>query len=263
MKDRPAAQPDANPSAQAIAVATGLHIYPLSVQPCCDGVVFLARRAGALTLGFCGPCALPEGLSLTENGSVTLGRPCRIWLGAASHANALAVRRLLAWAAPVTAGLRLSAGLGDRLGGAARAEARAADFAAAFAAMDYTLKPRDIVLVRSGAAPFYGTADYLVKGCGMGREATLWLLERGVKIVGTDAWSWDRPLPFIAKDFARDRDPSVIWEGHFAGIEKEYYHMEKMANLDKLPATGFKVACFPIKIKGASAGWTRPVALLP
>ncbi len=125
MKDRPAAQPDANPSAQAIAVATGLHIYPLSVQPCCDGVVFLARRAGALTLGFCGPCALPEGLSLTENGSVTLGRPCRIWLGAASHANALAVRRLLAWAAPVTAGLRLSAGLGDRLGVATPGHIRA------------------------------------------------------------------------------------------------------------------------------------------
>lgn len=139
----------------------------------------------------------------------------------------------------------------------------AADFAAAFAAINYTLKPFDIVLVRSGAAPYWGKQEYLVKGCGMGKEATLWLLDRGVKIVGTDAWSWDRPLPFIAKDFARDHDPSVIWEGHFAGIEKEYYHMEKMANLDKLPATGFKVACFPIKIKGASAGWTRPVALLP
>ena len=138
-----------------------------------------------------------------------------------------------------------------------------ADMAAAFAKIDYVLKPMDIVLVRSGAAPFWGTVEYLVKGCGMGRDATLWLLKQGVKVVGTDAWSWDRPLPFIAEDFAQHHDASVIWEGHFAGIEKEYCHMEKMANLDQLPSFGFKVACFPIKIKGASAGWTRPVAILP
>ena len=96
----------------------------------------------------------------------------------------------------------------------------------------------------------------------MGREATLFLLDQGVKIVGTDAWSWDRPLCYIAQEFAATKDATLIWEGHFAGIEKEYYHLEKLANLDKLPPFGFKVACFPIKIKAASAGWARPVAIL-
>ena len=24
----------------------------------------------------------------------------------------------------------------------------------------------------------------------------MWLLERGVRVVGTDGWSWDVPLPF-------------------------------------------------------------------
>ena len=138
-----------------------------------------------------------------------------------------------------------------------------ADLETAFCRMNYRLKPLDIVLLRSGAAPFWGTAQYLVNGCGMGRDATLWLLDRGVKIVGTDAWSWDRPLPFMAADFAKTKDGSLIWEGHFAGIEKEYYHMEKLANLDKLPPLGFKVSCLPIKIKRASAGWVRPVAMLP
>jgi kynurenine formamidase len=38
--------------------------------------------------------------------------------------------------------------------------------------------------------------------------------------------------------------------------------MEKLANLDKLPPYGFKVACFPVKIEAASAGWTRAVAIL-
>lgn len=137
-----------------------------------------------------------------------------------------------------------------------------ADMKQYFTSMGYCLKPLDIVLVRSGAAPYWGTKEYLTKGCGMGREATLWLLNQGVKVVGTDAWSWDRPLPLIAQDFAQYHDASVIWEGHFAGIEKEYCHMEKLTNLDKLPSLGFKVACFPVKIKGASAGWTRPVALI-
>ncbi len=127
----------------------------------------------------------------------------------------------------------------------------------------YQLKPLDIVLVRTGADRSWGRPEYLVKGAGMTRESTLYLLERGVKVVGIDAWSWDRPLPFLAQEFQAKGDPAVIWEAHFAGIERGYCHMEKMANLDKIPSPhGFKVACFPIKIKNASAGWTRPVAII-
>ena len=126
----------------------------------------------------------------------------------------------------------------------------------------YKLKPLDIVLVQSGAQKFWGTKEYLIKGCGMGKEATLFLLNQGIKVVGTDAWSWDRPLPLVAEEFRETRDSSIIWEGHFAGIEKEYYHLEKLANLDKLPAFGFQVSCLPIKVAKASAGWTRTVAIL-
>jgi kynurenine formamidase len=38
--------------------------------------------------------------------------------------------------------------------------------------------------------------------------------------------------------------------------------MEKLSNLDALPSSGFKVACFPVKIHKASAGWTRAVAII-
>lgn len=139
---------------------------------------------------------------------------------------------------------------------------RSEDLEEAVRKIGYNIKPLDIVLVYTGASMAWGTPEYLIKGCGMGREATLWLLEQGVKITGTDAWSWDRPLPVIAKEFAQSRDPKIIWEGHFASIEKGYCHMEKLTNLDKLPPTGFKVSCFPVKIKAASAGWVRAVAIL-
>ncbi|HOG08565.1 MAG TPA: hypothetical protein PK983_10775, partial [Syntrophales bacterium] len=71
------------------------------------------------------------------------------------------------------------------------------------------------------------------------------------------------PLPFLAAEFKEKGDPRVIWEAHFAGIETGYCHMEKLANLSAIGRPhGFTVSCFPIKIKRASAGWTRPVAIV-
>lgn len=144
-------------------------------------------------------------------------------------------------------------------GGAVTAE----DVEKELARIDYELKPLDIVLIHVGADKAWGTPRYLTTGAGMTRESTLYLLDRGIKVVGIDAWSWDRPLPFLAEEFKKNGDPGIIWAAHFAGIEKGYCHMEKLANLDKIPVPyGFKVACFPIKIKSASAGWTRPVAII-
>ncbi len=97
----------------------------------------------------------------------------------------------------------------------------------------------------------------------MDRESTLFLTEKGVRVVGIDAWSWDRPLPFLAKEFQKTGDPQVVWEAHFSGIEIGYCHMEKLANLSAIGCPhGFTVCCFPIKIKKASAGWVRPVAIV-
>ncbi len=137
-----------------------------------------------------------------------------------------------------------------------------ADLEKALDKIKYRLKPRDIVLIMTGADRFWGKPEYLVKGCGMGRESTLWLLDQGVKVVGIDAWSWDRPLPFLKKEFAETKNATILWAAHFAGIEKEYLHIEKMANLHKLPPYGFTLVCFPVKIKSASAGWVRPVAIV-
>ena len=126
----------------------------------------------------------------------------------------------------------------------------------------YRVKPGDAVLVMTGADRHWGTPEYLLKGCGMGRDSTLHILDMGVNVVGTDAWSWDRPLPYIAKEFGETRDSSLIWEAHFAGIEKGYFQLEKLTNLDKVAPHGFTFICFPIKIKGASAGWVRAVAVI-
>ena len=125
----------------------------------------------------------------------------------------------------------------------------------------HVLSPLEIVMINTRAASRYGHDDYVTSGCGMGREATLRLLNAGVRLTGTDGWSWDAPFVETAKVFARDGDPSIIWEGHKAGLEVGYCHLEKLHNLEDLPSTGFMVSCFPFKIRGASAGWTRAVAI--
>ena len=99
-------------------------------------------------------------------------------------------------------------------------------------------------------------------GCGMGKAATLWLLEQGVRVTGTDGWSWDAPFSLTKKKVQATGDAGLIWEGHRAGREIGYSHLEKLANLDQLPSHGFTVACFPVKVHRGSAGWTRAVAII-
>nr|HDO81090.1 cyclase family protein [Candidatus Bathyarchaeota archaeon] len=141
------------------------------------------------------------------------------------------------------------------------------DLKEALEKINYKIKPGDIVMIMTGADKLWGKQEYLNAGCGMTREATLWLIEQGVRVVGIDAWGWDRPFWAIKADYEKTGDPSIIWEAHYVGREKTYLHIEKLANLDYLYDTlkkpyGFKVACFPVKVKGGSAGWCRAVAII-
>ncbi len=140
--------------------------------------------------------------------------------------------------------------------------ASASDVSDELARIGHDLAPFDIVLVNTSASAAYGGPDYVASGCGIGREATLYLTGRGVQVVGTDAWSWDAPFVHTARKYAETGNPAIIWEGHKAGREMPYYQMEKLQNLEALPAHGFTIACFPVKIARASAGWVRAVAMI-
>jgi len=140
--------------------------------------------------------------------------------------------------------------------------ATAADIEQELARIGHTLRPLDIVLVNTSAGAKYGRPDDVPSGCGMGAEATLYLLERGVRLTGIDGWSWDAPFVHTAKRYAQTHDASLIWEGHKAGRHIGYCQLEKLSNLEVLPSTGFTVSCFPVKVERASAGWTRAVAIL-
>ena len=132
----------------------------------------------------------------------------------------------------------------------------------ALAKIDYQLRPRDIVLLQTGADKRLGSPDYFAQP-GLGRESTLWLVEQGVKVIGIDAYTLDRPFADMVADYRRTGDGRAIWPAHFAGITREYCQIEKLANLDALPRPhGFYVSCLPVKIERASAAWCRAVALV-
>lgn len=137
----------------------------------------------------------------------------------------------------------------------------AADIKAELKRIGHALSPLEIVVVNTRAGSRYGSDDYIYAGCGVGYEATMYMLERGVRLTGTDGWSWDAPFLHTREKFEKTKDASLIWEGHKAGRDIGYCHLEKLHNLEALPPTGFYISCFPHKIRAASAGWTRAVAI--
>ncbi len=134
------------------------------------------------------------------------------------------------------------------------------DVEAGLAAVGHSLRPLDIVLLRTGRDVFYGQADYLLRGCAVTPAATRWLYEHGVRVMGIDAWGWDGPLDRQAREAISRQEPGVFWAAHQCDLP--YSQIERLVNLGALPASGFKVSCFPLKIRGGSAGPARVVAIL-
>jgi kynurenine formamidase len=141
----------------------------------------------------------------------------------------------------------------DRVAGITRA-----DVEAELERIDHMLKPLDIVLVMTGTnlkAPGYES-----RHPGLRVDATEFLVDIGVRLIGIDAWGLDRPFDLMIDDARAGR--AQFWESHLLGRRKEYCQIERLANLDTLPRpTGFTVSAFPFKLERASAGWARVVAI--
>jgi kynurenine formamidase len=136
----------------------------------------------------------------------------------------------------------------------------AADLETELERIGHELRELDIVLVRTDRDRFYGELDYMARGPGVTAEATRWLYERGVRVMGIDAWGWDRPLHMQAAEALERDEPGIFWAAH--QCELEYSQIERLVNLSALPPHGFKVACFPLRLVGGSAAPARVVAIV-
>jgi kynurenine formamidase len=56
---------------------------------------------------------------------------------------------------------------------------------------------------------------------------------------------------------------TYFWEAHYVGRDRPYCQIERLTNLAAVPPAGSTICCFPLKVKGGSAGPARVVALVP
>ena len=137
-----------------------------------------------------------------------------------------------------------------------------ADLRQALEQIGYTLKPRDIVLVRTGTAAHYGEPGCDRLNPGMTAGATAWLGQQGIRVVGIDAGIWDRPSEMQLADLREGRTRGSYMQGHRAAGEYGMCILEWLTNLERLPHTGFLVLAFPVKVHRAGGAWVRAVALV-
>jgi kynurenine formamidase len=121
-----------------------------------------------------------------------------------------------------------------------------------------------IVLLRTGfgrawpdRAAYLGTSERgpgavaKLQFPGLHPDAARWLVrERRIRAVGLDTASIDF-------------GPSKDFMSHRVLFEADVPAFENLANLDQLPARGFRVVALPMKIRGGSGGPLRAVAILP
>jgi kynurenine formamidase len=152
-------------------------------------------------------------------------------------------------------GVRLDMTHKDRVEGIARA-----DVEQELERIGHALEPYDIVLVMTGASRRFREPGYDKVHAGLRRDATEFLVDAGVRLIGIDAWGIDRAFDVMIEEAKAGK--VQFWESHLLGREKEYCQIERLANLDQLPRpTGFTVCAFPFKLERASASWARVVAI--
>lgn len=127
----------------------------------------------------------------------------------------------------------------------------------------HELAAGDIVLIHTGASARAGTRAFFTDYRAIEKGAVAWLVEQGVRVIGTDAFSFDPPFLDMIDAYKRNGDKDALWPAHFYGRDHEYIQIERLGNLGDLPApSGFQVCCFPIKLDKADAAWSRVVAIV-
>ena len=111
-----------------------------------------------------------------------------------------------------------------------------------------------IVLLATGwdrkfSTPEYHTHPYLSV------EVALWLLDRGVKMVGVDFFSADLPVP--------RRPQGFDWPVHHLLLGNGILIAENLANLTTIAGRRLTIGAFPLKIKGGDGAPARIFAMEP
>jgi kynurenine formamidase len=113
----------------------------------------------------------------------------------------------------------------------------------------------DAVLVHTGKMRQYAVDNdaFLAGQPGVGLQASLWLYDQGMAVLGTDTTG-------------TEPQPVTDWEHtvHVAMLMERGVHLIEWMDLESLAADRayeFMFTCLPLKLRGASGSWVRPAAI--
>ncbi len=117
------------------------------------------------------------------------------------------------------------------------------------------LRSGDIVLVRTGKVDELANDrdHFLDRQPGIGLDAAVWLAERGMAVYGSDT-AGTEPQPVA--DWTRTVHVELLVE---RGIHLlEWLHLNELASAGR---SEFLIVASPLKIRGGTGSWLRPVAI--
>jgi kynurenine formamidase len=117
----------------------------------------------------------------------------------------------------------------------------------------------DVVLVRTGYGSLWHDPERYVRAAGGSSAASRWLIERGVRAVGSDNLAWD-------VTGYTDDDTGTTLPGHVLLLVRSGIYIIENLLLEELSAAGvfeFLLVCIPLKLMGATGSPVRPLALVP
>lgn len=117
----------------------------------------------------------------------------------------------------------------------------------------FKLAQGDVALIRTGWSRHWGTDHYIAHETpGPDLDAALWLVEKGVSLVGSDTAVFE-------KGPVTDAAPV-----HHLLLMQQRIHIMENLDLDALAATGMRTFLFlalPLRVKGGTASPLRPIAI--
>lgn len=112
------------------------------------------------------------------------------------------------------------------------------------------LRPGMTLLYYTGVAEHWDDpATFLSDYPGLDAEASRWLLDQGIVNLGTDAVSTDTPS-------------DTSYPNHTAHGERLVIHTEMVANMTRLPHSGFWTVFLPLRLVGGTGAPARALALV-
>src|SRR5260221_8983028 len=130
------------------------------------------------------------------------------------------------------------------------------DFAAAARAQSVTVRPGDVLLVRTGFATSWEDEATYLNAAGVSKSGNIWAADQQVVAVGADNMAWGNMVE-------RDPETKMALFGHAHLLVKHGIHIMENLNLEELAAAKvheFGFVGIPLKFRGATGS---PIRRLP